>query len=118
MGNFGTLLLVADGMGGESAGEIASQICTATVPKRLYDNLKSLDRISEVNFVLLLREAIEYANQVIHQQLSRHGNDGNGVCSFPKSSFRGTGRRLPRLSYPERQSGAAHTRLDVSQLSG
>ena len=68
LGVRGTLLLVADGMGGEASGEVASQICTATVPKRLYDNLKSLGGVSETNFVLLLREAIEFANQIIYQK--------------------------------------------------
>jgi serine/threonine protein phosphatase PrpC len=64
----GTLFLVADGMGGEASGEVASQICATTVPKRLYENLKSMDSVSETNFVLLLREAIEYANQIIFQK--------------------------------------------------
>jgi protein phosphatase len=68
LGPRGTLLLVADGMGGEASGEVASQICATTVPKRLYDNLKSLGTVSEANFVLLLREAIEYANQIIYQK--------------------------------------------------
>lgn len=68
LGSRGTLFLVADGMGGEACGEVASQICTVTVPKRLFDNLKMLERISETNFVLLLREAIEFANQVIFQK--------------------------------------------------
>lgn len=68
LGERGTLLLVADGMGGEASGEVASQICATTVPKRLYDNLKSLGTVSETNFVLLLCEAIEYANQVIYQK--------------------------------------------------
>jgi len=68
LGPRGTLFLVADGMGGEASGEVASQICATTVPKRLYDNLKSLGTVSETNFVLLLREAIEYANQIIYQK--------------------------------------------------
>ena len=68
LGPRGTLLLVADGMGGEASGEVASQICATTVPKRLYDNLKSLGTVSEANFVLLLREAIEYANQIIYMK--------------------------------------------------
>ena len=68
LGNRGSLFMVADGMGGEASGEVASQICAVTVPKRLYENLKSLGRVSETNFVLLLRESIEYANQVIHQK--------------------------------------------------
>jgi protein phosphatase len=67
-GALGTLFMVADGMGGEASGEVASQICTATVPKRFYENLKSMGKVSEPNFVLLLREAIEYANQIIFQK--------------------------------------------------
>ncbi len=68
LGPRGTLLLVADGMGGEACGEIASQICAATVPKRLYDNSKSLGRINEAKFVPLLREAIDFANRIIFQK--------------------------------------------------
>ena len=68
LGPRGTLLLVADGMGGEACGEVASQICSVTVPKRLYDNSKTIDNVSEANFVLLLRESIEFANQIIFQK--------------------------------------------------
>lgn len=68
LGPRGTLFLVADGMGGEASGEVASQICATTVPKRLYENLKAMGNVSETNFVLLLREAIEFANQMIFQR--------------------------------------------------
>jgi protein phosphatase len=67
LGNRGSLFMVADGMGGEASGEVASQICALTVPKRLHEQLKSLDQISEADFVRQLRESIEYANQIIHQ---------------------------------------------------
>ena len=67
-GPLGSLFMVADGMGGEASGEVASQLAAATVPKRLYDNLKTLGAVSEANFVILLREAIEYANQIIFQK--------------------------------------------------
>lgn len=68
LGPRGTLFMVADGMGGEASGEVASQICAVTVPKRIYENLKSLGKVSEANFVLLLREAVEFANQIIFQK--------------------------------------------------
>lgn len=68
LGARGTLFLVADGMGGEASGEVASQICATTVPKRLYENLKAMGNVSETNFVLLLREAVEFANQIIFQR--------------------------------------------------
>jgi PPM family protein phosphatase len=67
-GDLGSLFMVADGMGGEASGEVASQLAAVTVPKRLYDNLKSLGTVSEANYVILLCEAIEYANQIIFQK--------------------------------------------------
>jgi protein phosphatase len=54
-------------MGGEASGEVASQICATTVPRRLYENLKSVENVGPRGFVLYLREAIEFANRVIFQ---------------------------------------------------
>jgi protein phosphatase len=70
LGPLGALFLVADGMGGEASGEVASQMCVDTVPQRFAENLKSLGAVRETNFVLLLREAVEYANQLIFQKAS------------------------------------------------
>jgi PPM family protein phosphatase len=68
VGPQGTLLLLADGMGGEASGEVASSMCAATVSRRLYDNLHIVPHTSDVNFGLLLSEAVEYANQLIFQK--------------------------------------------------
>ena len=88
LGPRGTLFLVADGMGGEASGEVASQICATTVPKRLYENLKSLGSVSETNFVLLLREAVEFANQIIYQRaLSEPGFRGMGTTTTAAALF-------------------------------
>lgn len=74
LGPHGTLFMVADGMGGEASGEVASHICATTVPKRLHENLKSVSSLRETNFVLLLREAVEYANQLIFQKAQGEAN--------------------------------------------
>jgi PPM family protein phosphatase len=88
LGPRGTLFMVADGMGGEASGEIASQICVTTVPKRLYDNLKSVGSISETNFVLLLRESIEFANQMIYQKAqSASAHKGMGTTTTAAALF-------------------------------
>jgi protein phosphatase len=88
LGARGSLFLVADGMGGEASGEVASQICTVTVPKRLYDNLKTLGTVSETNFVLLVREAIEFANQIIYQKAqSQPGYRGMGTTTTAAALF-------------------------------
>ncbi|MBI4165449.1 MAG: serine/threonine-protein phosphatase [Acidobacteria bacterium] len=88
LGPRGTLFMVADGMGGEASGEVASQICVTTVPKRLYENLKSVSTIRETNFVLLLREAVEYANQIIFQRAQTDANfRGMGTTTTAAALF-------------------------------
>jgi serine/threonine protein phosphatase PrpC len=88
IGPLGTLFMVADGMGGEASGEVASQLAAVTVPKRLYDNLKSLGTVSEANFVILLREAIEYANQIIFQKaLANAAYHGMGTTTTASALF-------------------------------
>jgi len=68
LGALGLLLLVADGMGGEVSGEVASSMCATTVPQRLRENLKSLETVDPVRFALKLREAVQHANQLIFQK--------------------------------------------------
>lgn len=87
-GPLGSLFMVADGMGGEASGEVASQLAVVTVPKRMYDNLKSLEAVSEANFVILLREAIEYANQIIFQKaLANPAYRGMGTTTTASALF-------------------------------
>jgi len=88
VGPFGSLFMVADGMGGEASGEVASQLAATTVPKRLYDNLNTLGTVSEANFVILLREAIEYANQIIFQKaLTDSAFHGMGTTTTAAALF-------------------------------
>lgn len=92
LGELGSLFMVADGMGGEASGEVASQLAVTTVPKRLYDNLKTLGTVSEANFVILLRESIEYANQIIFQTaLNNPAYHGMGTTTTASALF---GRHL------------------------
>ncbi len=87
-GPLGSLFMIADGMGGEASGEVASQLAAVTVPKRLYDNLKTLGNVSESNFVALLREAIEYANQIIFQKALGNPNyHGMGTTTTAAALF-------------------------------
>ncbi len=88
VGPMGSLFMIADGMGGEASGEVASQLAAVTVPKRLYDNLKTLGTVTEANFVALLREAIEYANQIIYQKaLGNPSYHGMGTTTTAAALF-------------------------------
>jgi PPM family protein phosphatase len=65
LGPRGALLLVADGMGGEACGEVASATCIEVLPQRLRELLDGLSEVDDSNFVRAIKEAIAFANQTI-----------------------------------------------------
>jgi PPM family protein phosphatase len=72
VGEKGTLFMVADGMGGAAAGEIASQMATEIVLKELRENWIPLEDRSTEAFARCLKRAAQAANQVIHGYASTH----------------------------------------------
>lgn len=72
VGERGSLFVVADGMGGAAAGELASEMAT----KGIYDNLVrtwTQDRdTAEQRFAHRLKEAVEAANAQIHAHARAH----------------------------------------------
>jgi len=68
----GTLFMVADGMGGAAAGEIASQMATDIVLRELRDNWLPADQASPELFARCLKRATQSANQQIHSYASSH----------------------------------------------
>lgn len=64
----GALLVLADGMGGEAAGEIASSLAVETVREVYYEGMEGVEAPEA------LRRAMEMANQAI---LSRAGTDAS-----------------------------------------
>ncbi|HET7076422.1 MAG TPA: PP2C family serine/threonine-protein phosphatase [Chloroflexia bacterium] len=63
----GWLLLVADGMGGAEAGEVASQQAAGIV-RELVENRMALDSSPDVDHRPWLIQAIEQANELLHHQ--------------------------------------------------
>ena len=72
LGERGALYLVADGMGGAAAGEVASEMAATQIHRYLVDTWRSDQRISESKFASRLREAVELANLQIHSYAREH----------------------------------------------
>ncbi len=72
VGRRGTLFMVADGMGGAAAGEVASEMATSTVYNHMIDQWGSDQEVTEQRFAYRLKEAVEIANQHIHEYARSH----------------------------------------------
>lgn len=72
VGPRGCLLLVADGMGGAAAGEIASSMAADVIYRHLLDVWAGVDDPSPEHFAERLRDAVEEANRVLHEYARNH----------------------------------------------
>jgi protein phosphatase len=72
IGPRGTLLVVADGMGGAAAGELASEMATDTIYAHLVKTWNAEEEVTPQRFAYRLKEAIEVANSSIHAHAKAH----------------------------------------------
>lgn len=72
VGARGSLFIVADGMGGAAAGEVASQMATDTVYQHLVNHWLADEDITPQQFAYRLKEAVEAANTRIHAHAKEH----------------------------------------------
>jgi protein phosphatase len=72
VGERGSLIVVADGMGGAAAGEVASQMATETIYQYLVSNWLQDSERTPQQFALRLKEAVESANKAIHEYAREH----------------------------------------------
>ncbi len=78
----GSLFMVADGMGGAAAGEIASQMATEVVLEELDASWRRSDQTDGDTFAGALRKAVEAANARIHRYAIDHPeNRGMGTTT-------------------------------------
>lgn len=61
------LFIVADGMGGYNAGEVASNLATNSVKNYITNNFENIEHEKEP-ILNLIRSAIEYANMVVYEK--------------------------------------------------
>ncbi len=72
LGPKGTLLVVADGMGGAAAGEIASEMATRTIYQHMITAWYADQENTPQQFAYRLKEAVELANQRIYAYAKEH----------------------------------------------
>jgi protein phosphatase len=72
VGERGTLLVVADGMGGAAAGELASEMATESIYGQLVTNWGGEPEPTAQRFAFRLKEAVEAANTRIHDYALAH----------------------------------------------
>ena len=72
VGERGSLLVVADGMGGAAAGEVASEMATDTIYSRLLEGWGKDSEASAPRFAYWLKDAVEVANTEIHAYAKAH----------------------------------------------
>jgi protein phosphatase len=68
IGPKGSLLLVADGMGGAKAGEVASKMAADQVMRGFYAQLSSMRSLDQRTFVRTLRQTVCAANAVVFDE--------------------------------------------------
>jgi protein phosphatase len=72
VGPRGSLFLVADGMGGAAAGELASSMAADLIFRHLSESWSQEPDVSPERFTWHLRQAVERANDHIHTYSSEH----------------------------------------------
>jgi serine/threonine protein phosphatase PrpC len=72
IGERGSLFVVADGMGGAAAGELASEMATDTIYQQMIRTWGSERELTAQRFAYRLKEAVEVANEHIHGYASTH----------------------------------------------
>ncbi len=72
VGERGSLFVVADGMGGAAAGELASDMATQAIYSHLEKTWIRDSELTEQQFAFRLKEAVEAANTEIHTYAKAH----------------------------------------------
>jgi protein phosphatase len=72
VGERGSLFVVADGMGGAAAGELASEMATETIYQQMVRAWLNEKEVTPQRFAYRLKEAVEVANGYIHSYATAH----------------------------------------------
>ena len=74
------IFLVADGMGGANAGEVASRMAVDLVARSIIDQMKNKRTVGRSRFIKIFRQAVQEANRIIFDEaLSNSQSRGMGT---------------------------------------
>jgi PPM family protein phosphatase len=74
----GTMFIVADGMGGAQAGEVASRMAVDTVARNFINALNEKDSLDQQTLISALTETIQETNQLIFRE-GQKNSECNGM---------------------------------------
>jgi protein phosphatase len=97
IGPRGSLFMVADGMGGAAAGEIASQMAVDVIHRHLTAVWAADVEVSAERFAFRMREALERANQQIHEYAKQHAEVRGMGTTATVAGVYGTGLWLAQI---------------------
>ena len=121
------LWVLADGMGGYNAGEVASGIAVKTIlnlvakPGSARTSATSTPRTGYTRAAIVLRDAIQRANKIIYQTaqiaaaVRGHGHDGGREPVLRQPRLHRPRRRLAPVPLA-RQTASSRSRMDHSLL--
>ena len=66
------LIMLADGMGGHNAGEVASALAVNSIKEALFEVLNPEDPVENLEHTEILKQAIVYANDEINRHSAEH----------------------------------------------
>lgn len=66
------LIMLADGMGGHNAGEVASELAVNSIKEALYEVINPEDPVENLDLREMLKQAIIYANEEINRHSAEH----------------------------------------------
>jgi serine/threonine protein phosphatase PrpC len=72
VGDRGALFMVADGLGGAAAGEVASEMAVSTVLEEVMERWTQSDDDDPMSFAAALKSSAEVTNQKIHEYAQEH----------------------------------------------
>lgn len=89
-GQKGNLFLVADGMGGVEAGEVASHMAVNLVTQYFLDRLKNEDPVNKQTFARILKRSIEEANRRVFEEGQRESKHRGMGTTLTAAAVHGT----------------------------